>query len=162
MTEPDRIKLAITGSRNYHPLERVRALIRAAIRKYPNLSLLHGNARGVDIAARDEAFKWDCHVVAYPADWDKFGKVAGFRRNGFLVHDAHHVVAFWDSYSRGTAHAITLAARAGKLREVYGPDGKPFSSLDVAIRRATEIYEQSAYFAAQARKGDDFQRGKRA
>lgn len=155
MTEP--VILAVSGSRHYHPIYVIRPFLAAALRKHPSLRLIHGGAPGVDRAAASAALDLHIPVTVYPANWDAHGKTAGFRRNTRLIADAHHVVAFWDSYSRGTAHAITAAANAGKLRLVFGPDGHPFSSLETAAHRAHEIYSQSAYFARQAAKGDAFQ-----
>jgi YspA, cpYpsA-related SLOG family len=148
--------LAVSGSRTYRHPHAVTRLVRAAARKYPALHLIHGNARGVDQTARDAALSLRLRVTAYPADWDAHGKMAGFLRNATLVADCDHLIAFWDGYSRGTAHAISLAAKAGKLRQVFGPTGEPMSSLEVAARAATDIYETSANLARAVQRGNDF------
>ena len=50
----------------------------------------------------------------YPADWDKYGKRAGFLRNQTIVDNCDVVHAWWDGKSRGTANTIELARKAGK------------------------------------------------
>lgn len=52
-------------------------------------------------------------VTAFPAEWIKHGKAAGFRRNETMLHDGKPelVVAF--PGSKGTAHMVRLATAAG-------------------------------------------------
>jgi hypothetical protein len=59
----------------------------------------------------------------YPADWNQFGKSAGYIRNRAIIEAVDGVVAFWDGQSRGTAHAIQLARKRGIWLRIYGPDG---------------------------------------
>ena len=47
--------------------------------------------------------------MRYPADWDTYGKSAGYRRNQLMADNADALVAFWDGQSRGTGHMINLA-----------------------------------------------------
>lgn len=113
------MKLAIVGSRDYPDEMQVRQYV-------ANLPaetiVLSGGARGVDTWAVDEALKrWDLTAEVYPAEWQRYGKSAGYRRNADLVNAADQVVAFWDGRSSGTKHTIKLAQAAGKLRAVYQP-----------------------------------------
>ena len=45
----------------------------------------------------------------WPADWDKHGNSAGFRRNAEMAHFADACVCFWDGKSVGTKHMIETA-----------------------------------------------------
>ncbi len=45
----------------------------------------------------------------YPADWDRFGKGAGFIRNDLMATTATELVAFHDGVSPGTTHMIKKA-----------------------------------------------------
>lgn len=45
----------------------------------------------------------------YPADWDRFGKGAGFIRNGMMADTATWLIAFYDGKSPGTTHMIKCA-----------------------------------------------------
>ena len=49
----------------------------------------------------------------YPADWDKYGKSAGYRRNEQMADNADSLIALWDGRSRGTKHMIDIAHRKG-------------------------------------------------
>ena len=44
----------------------------------------------------------------YPAQWKKFGKRAGYRRNEQMAEVADALIAFWDGSSRGTKHMIDI------------------------------------------------------
>jgi nucleoside 2-deoxyribosyltransferase len=76
--------------------------------------VVSGGARGVDLEAEGAARARGLAVQIFPADWDKYGKRAGFLRNQQIVDAADTVVAFHDGVSRGTLHTIGLAKAAGK------------------------------------------------
>ena len=44
----------------------------------------------------------------YPAQWDKYGKRAGYRRNEQMAEVADGLIAFWDGQSKGTKHMIDI------------------------------------------------------
>ena len=50
-------------------------------------------------------------VLRFPADWDRFGKAAGYMRNEQMAKNADALVAFWDGTSKGTKNMIQLAKR---------------------------------------------------
>ena len=58
----------------------------------------------------------------FPADWKKFGKSAGFRRNEQMAEFADGLIAFWDGESHGTKHMIDIANEKGIKTKVieYG------------------------------------------
>lgn len=53
------------------------------------------------------------------ANWNLYGKSAGFKRNELIVNMADLIVALWDGTSRGTKHTIDLAVKAGKPVDIY-------------------------------------------
>ena len=109
------MKLAVVGSRDYHDEKRVRRFIRRVAEKRPDTVIISGGARGVDTWAVDEACKMGLKTEVLKADWDRYGRSAGMRRNGELVELADKVKAFWDGSSRGTLNTINRAKKAGKL-----------------------------------------------
>ena len=48
-------------------------------------------------------------VKEFPAQWNEFGKRAGYIRNEEMAKYADACVAFWDGESKGTKHMIDLA-----------------------------------------------------
>ncbi|WP_417886662.1 hypothetical protein [Zunongwangia sp.] len=59
-------------------------------------------------------------IKQFPANWNKYGKSAGYRRNAEMAEYADALIAFWDGKSISTKHLIDLAKRAQlKLRINY-------------------------------------------
>lgn len=78
-----------------------------------------GGARGADSLGEAYAKERGYEIAMYPAEWDKYGKSAGYRRNQEMAENADALVAFWDQKSPGTRHMIDLAERKGlKVRLV--------------------------------------------
>ena len=82
-------------------------------------TVISGHARGVDLAGEQWALERGIPVECYPAEWDKYGKSAGYRRNEVMADRAEALVAIWDGESRGTGHMIEVAERKGLLVKVY-------------------------------------------
>lgn len=105
------MKTIIAGSRTINDL----ALVRQAVLEscFEITEVISGGARGVDrlaiIFAQENNIP--CHIMR--ADWDKYGKSAGFRRNGEMANYADALVAIWDCQSRGTFHMINVAKERG-------------------------------------------------
>ena len=68
-------------------------------------------AKGPDRIGKLWADDYGYPVKTYPADWDNFGKSAGYRRNEEMVKNADALIAFWDGKSPGTKHMIDLALK---------------------------------------------------
>jgi hypothetical protein len=52
-------------------------------------------------------------VERHPANWNRYGKSAGFRRNEKMARSADALIAFWDGDSNGTEHMIRKARDNG-------------------------------------------------
>jgi hypothetical protein len=83
------------------------------------ITIVHGGARGADRIAHQEAQKAGLLVEEHPAEWERYGKAAGFIRNKEMAElGADLCIAFWDGRSSGTAHMMGEARRAGIPVEV--------------------------------------------
>jgi hypothetical protein len=108
--------IAIVGSREGVPYQLVYELVEKLATKYNgNLTIVSGGARGVDRHAENAARRFRVPTLIYNAEWEKYGKRAGFLRNEQIVDASDEVYAFWNGESRGTEHTINLARKAGKL-----------------------------------------------
>lgn len=72
-----------------------------------------GKARGADTGGEIYAKINKIPVAEFPAQWDKYGKSAGYRRNVKMAEYADMLVAFWDGKSKGTKHMIDIATAKG-------------------------------------------------
>jgi len=113
------MRVAIVGSRSGVDLDQVQAFVRRLADEHPHTIVVSGGAPGVDRAAEGDArdFGLSCEVI--PANWSTGNRLAGKERNWELVDSVDEVVAFWDGWSNGTAHAVTAATHLGKRVWVY-------------------------------------------
>jgi hypothetical protein len=81
--------------------------------------ILSGCAEGADKLGERWAKEHNIPIERYPANWNKYGKKAGYLRNAEMVEKADALVAIWDGVSRGTKHTIDLANKKGIKVFIY-------------------------------------------
>lgn len=100
------MKVIIAGSRGITELSTIDDAVKHAS---INIALvISGGARGVDLLGEQWANNNDIESVRYPADWDTYGKAAGFKRNKEMSLVADALIAIWDGESKGTKNMIDL------------------------------------------------------
>src|SRR3990167_1411072 len=101
-----RLNVAIVGSRDF-PSQYV---VESMIYELPaHHRIVSGGARGPDTWAEQTAKHHKRETLIFSADWNKFGKRAGFVRNNQIIKAADLVIAFHYNNSPGTKHSISLA-----------------------------------------------------
>lgn len=108
------MKTIIAGSREITDLQSVVDAIEAS--KIEITEVVCGGARGVDTLGKQWAEQHNIPVTTFPADWDRYGRSAGYRRNQQMGEYADALIAVWDGHSRGTKHMIDIALRLGLKR----------------------------------------------
>lgn len=112
----ENFKVIIAGSRGFSNYKLLREECNKALRekkKTHNVIIVSGHARGADTLGEKYAADENLDLEIYPADWKKFGKSAGFRRNEQMAEVADAVIAFWNGESHGTKHMIDIAEEKG-------------------------------------------------
>jgi hypothetical protein len=103
------MKIIVAGSRDFNDYLLVKYTILPFTSKLEDVEIVSGGAKGADrlgeILANDNKYK----LKIFPADWDKYGKSAGYKRNKQMAEYADALVAFWDGESKGTKMMIELA-----------------------------------------------------
>lgn len=111
--------LIIAGSRDFNDFDAMKKRVtefinhlamRQAGRK---VVIVCGMARGADLLGQRYAVNNFLEVLEMPANWDKHGRGAGYRRNEEMVKVADAAIYFWDGQSRGTAHCMEHAKNKG-------------------------------------------------
>lgn len=105
------MRIAIFGSRDYPSWYRIAKYID---KLSADSVVVSGGARGVDKFAELKAKSRGLATIIHKAEWDKYGKQAGFIRNPYIVRDSDKGIAFWDRKSNGTANTIELFKKSGK------------------------------------------------
>lgn len=111
------VKLAVVGSRTFNDYE----YMVETLKWFDIKKIISGGARGADKCAERYAAEHGIDFQVFEANWDKFGKSAGYRRNVQIIEAADEVVAFWDGKSPGTQHDIQLAEERGKPVYIIKP-----------------------------------------
>jgi hypothetical protein len=114
------MKIIIAGGRYFSDYDRLYKSCSKILEKILDIEIVSGTAKGADMLgerfSKDNGYK----LKQFPADWDKFGKSAGYRRNAEMAKYADALIAFWDGNSRGTKNMIDLAEKANlKVRIIY-------------------------------------------
>jgi len=73
-----------------------------------------GGARGADSLGACWAEDNFVEVKDFPANWDKFGKSAGYRRNVDMANYADCLILFWDGKSKGSKHMLDIMKSKNK------------------------------------------------
>jgi hypothetical protein len=110
-------KLIVAGGRDFDDYQTLHdTLMQLANTVYHDraVSIVSGMARGADALGGKFARENDVKLYEFPADWEEYGKRAGFIRNQQMADFSDGLLAFWDGKSRGTAHMIETMRKAGK------------------------------------------------
>ena len=102
-------KVLICGGRDFKDYDRLKKICDNLLT--PNDIIICGMAQGADLLGKKYADEHGLSIEKYPADWENLGKKAGFIRNIEMLNNCTHVLAFWDSISKGTKHTIDTAKK---------------------------------------------------
>lgn len=106
------MKIIVAGGRNFDDYK----LLCKVLKSFKNISeIVSGGARGADKLGEKYATFNNINVKIFLAEWDKYGKRAGFLRNIQMGQYANVLVAFWDGQSKGTEHMIKTAQKLGLI-----------------------------------------------
>jgi len=93
---------------------------------HQDIEIVSGTAKGVDRLGEQFAEEKHCKLAKFPADWDRYGKSAGYRRNEqmakYAKEDNGVLFAFWDGTSKGTMHMINIAKEQGLVVNIVKVD----------------------------------------
>lgn len=115
------MRVLICGSRNFNRYDVMGRVMEPIFRYYydpskgtSDIVVISGKARGADKMGEEWAEEFNLPVEEYPADWNKYGKSAGYIRNKQMLEEGKPdlVVAFPIGESRGTRNMISLAEKA--------------------------------------------------
>ena len=115
------MKILICGSRDWFlagPIEKRLSLLNVN----EDHTIIEGGAEGADRVARSVGLAYGFDVVTVWANWEKYGKAAGPRRNrAMLDMKPDLVLAFHKdlSKSKGTADTVREAQKRGIKVEVH-------------------------------------------
>jgi hypothetical protein len=105
------VRVIIAGSRGIHDYAKVCDAVRRS--GFPISRVVSGMAGGVDTLAVRYAAEQGLPCDRFPAEWGKWGRSAGYKRNVQMSRNADALIAVWDGKSPGTRHMIEVARARG-------------------------------------------------
>lgn len=111
------MKTIIAGSRDGFILNDVYKAVNQS--GFEITEVVSGTARGVDRLGEEWGEANNISIKKFPANWDSYGKRAGYMRNIQMAEYAESLVALWDGESKGTKHMIDIAKSKGLSVYVY-------------------------------------------
>lgn len=112
------MKIIIAGSRGFSNYDLLKTKCDYYLSKLDEVIIVSGGARGADSLGERYAREKGYQVEQYLADWNRYGKSAGYRRNAEMAEVADGLIAFWDGKSSGTKHMIDLMKKKTNLVRV--------------------------------------------
>jgi hypothetical protein len=106
----DRLIVIIAGSRRFIGKSAYSLVAEAVVESgFDITEVVSGTARGIDNIGEEWARNNNVPVRQFPAQWGKYGRVAGLKRNEAMAKYSEGLIAIWDGESRGTENMINTA-----------------------------------------------------
>lgn len=125
------MRLIVAGSRSFNDFELLSREVYETLDAFAlqghTVSIVSGGARGADALGELWAKKFGVPVHRFPADWNRYGRRAGYLRNMEMAEFATDALIFWDGVSPGSRHMIAICAEFDLPHRVvkYVPEGAP-------------------------------------
>ena len=114
------MRVIIAGSREFNNFKLLCKVSDFYLQNQSNIQIVSGTAKGADSLGERYAKKRRFSIKRFPAQWQTYGKSAGYFRNKAMVMHSQGLIAFWNGRSRGTGSIIRLAKNNGlKVRVKY-------------------------------------------
>lgn len=104
------MRVLVCGGRDYTDDQKVHKILMQYLKS--DLVIIQGDARGADGLARSWCKKMGVKCENYPADWDKYGKRAGYIRNVQMLNEGKPDLVIAFPGGKGTKMMVTIAEAA--------------------------------------------------
>lgn len=104
-------RVIIAGSRTFEDYELLCKKCDTYLSLLSDIEIVSGAANGADRLGEKYARSKGYPIKQFFANWDEYGKSAGYKRNEEMAKYAHALIIFWDGQSRGSKHMIDLAKK---------------------------------------------------
>ena len=114
--------VGVCGGRDFVDKERLYTVLDRYDERHGISWIVSGGAKGADELA--EQYAKDRQVRGYSvfvAQWERFGRPAGYVRNGLIVESVDVLIAFPTENSKGTWDTVEKAKQAGIPTYIFNP-----------------------------------------
>lgn len=113
------MRIIIAGSRNFEDYNFLKDSCNYSFQNIKDITIISGTANGADKLGEKYAIENNLSLIKYPANWNKYGKSADYKRNEEMAKNADGLIVFWDGESKGTKHMIDLAKQYKLKVKIY-------------------------------------------
>jgi hypothetical protein len=104
------MKIIIAGSRTFTDYQKLSEVCDQFLQDQTDIEIVSGAYyKGADKLGEQYAKERGFKITQFPADWKRFGRAAGPKRNEQMANYANALIAFWDGKSKGTLNMIDKA-----------------------------------------------------
>jgi len=114
------MRFLVTGGRSFADRDFLFATLDRLHAEHGFTLLIHGDARGADRLASEWAQERGVLILACPADWERYGRGAGPKRNRQMLDQKPDLVVAFPGGS-GTRHMVIIAEEAG-VQVIYAEE----------------------------------------
>jgi len=109
-------KILVCGGRDFNDYSFLKTALQDIMSKYIDVDefeIIHGAARGADSLAGKFAKEFGYKETKFPADWNKYGKSAGFKRNKQMIDEGKPDIVVAFPGGKGTTNMKILTKEYG-------------------------------------------------
>lgn len=108
----DYYRVIVAGGRDFNQYDLLKNTLDGIFRHVDEpIMIVSGGAAGADRLGEKYAREHNLSIDHHPAQWVKYGPIAGFIRNQEMAECADALIAFWNGKSRGTKDMIDKAKK---------------------------------------------------
>lgn len=107
------MRLLVCGGRDFEDVAVLLDAMNAAVGDNRDVVVIHGGARGADKIAGAIATAAGVPTEVHTADWDRYGKRAGYLRNRQMLDEGKPDLVLAAPGGVGTAMMVKIAREAG-------------------------------------------------
>src|SRR5215213_3192990 len=96
------MKIIIAGTRTFNDYEFLKQKVDIILSKQVDVEIVSGCAQGADLLGERYGKERGITVKRFPAEWNLYGKKAGYLRNEKMANYADALILFWDGESKGS------------------------------------------------------------
>lgn len=109
------MKVIIASSREFNDYKHLCEKCDYYLKNTPkdDIEIVCGMTKGADLLGYRYAIERGYKVAEFPAEWNVYGKAAGYYRNEDMGDYANFLILFWDGESSGSEHMLNIAEKKG-------------------------------------------------
>ncbi len=111
---------------------------------FTDITILEGEAKGVDLIAKGWALEHNIPVIEYPPDYENYHNEACHKRNEAMAANCDFMLDLWNGESGGSLHDILMAEKYKKPYKVCLSSDKQYNkAVQFVLDNHKEIFRFS-------------------